>query len=167
MPRVNEGLDVVVRTHVISSPTKREIIELNGPNACNLCHLDKPIEWTLSYLRDWYRRSYNDAEISRNYASRQEPLGQVWLRHPFRATRMVAACAYAQQKDHARDVLPRLLEILDDKFLLNRQFGQLAVEAICGQALDQWGYSFAQSPEERAAVLPKVREALIARQQVK
>src|SRR5262249_34496227 len=41
MPRVNEGLDTVVRTHTIFSPTKAVVLEKNGPNACNLCHLDR------------------------------------------------------------------------------------------------------------------------------
>jgi predicted CXXCH cytochrome family protein len=158
MPRINEGLDVVVRTHTIFSPTKTVSIEKNGPNACNLCHLDKPINWTLGHLRDWYGKRYNEDELDRNYASRTEPLGHVWLRHPFRATRMVAAAAYGRQKD--QESLPVLLNILDDRFLLNRQFGQLAVEEVCGRALAQWGYSFTLSPEERAAVLPKLRAAL-------
>lgn len=159
MPRINEGLDTVVRTHTIFSPTLTVSIEQNGPNACNLCHLDRSIDWTLKYLREWYGRRYNDAEIARNYASRQEPLGQVWLRHPFRATRLVAAAAYGRQKQ--RESLPVLLSILDDNYLLNRQFGQLAVEAVCGQALEPLGYSFTLSPAERAAVLPQVRAALL------
>jgi hypothetical protein len=54
-----------------------------------------------------------------------------------------------------------LLDILDDRYLLNRQFGELAVEQVCGQSLEKWGYRFTLSPEERAAVLPKVRAALV------
>jgi predicted CXXCH cytochrome family protein len=158
MPRVNEGLDTVVRTHTISSPTKAVLIEQNGPNACNLCHLDRPIDWTLGYLKEWYGRTYDDGEIRRNYPHRHEPVGHGWLRHPFRATRLVAAAAYGRAKAPA--TLPVLLDILDDQYLLNRQFGQLAVEAVCGRALDRWGYDFTLAPAERAAVLPKVRAAL-------
>ena len=72
----------------------------------------------------------------------------------------MAASAYGRQK--AKHALPDLLPILDDRFLLNRQFGQLAVEEICGQALEKWGYSFMLSPEERAAILPKLGAALTA-----
>jgi hypothetical protein len=158
MPRVNEGLDTVVRTHTIFSPTKAASIEQNGPNACNLCHLDRPIDWTLGHLRDWYGKTYNEAEIDRHHASRREPLGHVWLRHPFRATRLVAAAAYGRQRDPT--CLPVLLGILDDNYLLNRQFGQLAVEAVSGRSLDTLGYSFTLSPEERAAVLPRIRATL-------
>jgi hypothetical protein len=159
MPRINEGLDVVVRTHTIFSPTKPVSIENNGPNACNLCHLDQSIDWTLGHLGDWYGRRYDEAALARNYASRTVPLGHVWLRHPFRATRLVAAAAYGRQR--RAESLPVLLDILDDRYLLNRQFGELAVEQVCGRSLEKWGYRFTLSPEERAAVLPKVRAALV------
>ncbi|MEM7478919.1 MAG: hypothetical protein AAF483_28385, partial [Planctomycetota bacterium] len=41
MPKINEGMQDVVRTHAIFSPTHAGMIEENQPNACNLCHLDK------------------------------------------------------------------------------------------------------------------------------
>jgi predicted CXXCH cytochrome family protein len=160
MPRTMEGLDTVVRTHLIHSPTKPAVIESNVPNACNLCHLDKPIDWTLATLRDWYGKSFREDLITRAYPYRQEAVGLGWLRHPFRATRMVAAAAYARQKQ--RDALPAVLSILDDKYLLNRQMGQLAVEELAGTTLEKWGYNFTLAPNERATVLPKVREALLA-----
>ena len=152
MPRINEGLDQLVRTHTICSPTRTATIEENGPNACNLCHLDRSINWTLGYLGDWYGRRYDEGLIERHY-------GRVWLRHPFQAMRLVAASTYGRQK-RAED-LPALLPILDDQFLLNRQFGQMAVEAVCGRSLENWSYRFTLSPEERAAVLPRVRAALL------
>jgi hypothetical protein len=29
-------------------------VETGRPNACNLCHLDKTLEWTSEYLEKWY-----------------------------------------------------------------------------------------------------------------
>jgi hypothetical protein len=29
-------------------------VQFGVPNACNLCHLDKSLEWTQNYLADWY-----------------------------------------------------------------------------------------------------------------
>jgi len=158
MPRINEGLDQLVRTHTIFSPTRAAPIEQNGPNACNLCHLEKPIDWTVGYLRDWYGRHYDEARLAANYPERKGPVGKGWLKHPFQATRLVAAATYG--KHERKDALPEILSILNDEYLLNRQFGQMAVEAICGQALDKLGYSFTLSPDERAAVLPGLRESL-------
>lgn len=54
MPRVNEGLQDIVRTHMIYSPTQPAMIEANHPNACNMCHTEKPIDWALRHLKDWY-----------------------------------------------------------------------------------------------------------------
>ncbi len=158
MPRINEGMDQVVRTHTIYSPTKREPIEQNGPNACNLCHLDKPIDWTLTHLRSWYGRAYDEGAIAQNYPGRQAPVGHGWLKHTFEATRLAAAGAYARAGD--RGILPVLVDILDDRFLLNRQFGQLAVEKLSGTDLAGLGYSFTLAPEERQAILPRVRAAV-------
>jgi predicted CXXCH cytochrome family protein len=162
MPRINEGLDQLVRTHTIFSPTKREPIEQNGPNACNLCHLERPIDWTLKYLGDWYGKHYfyDEKRIAQNYPERTAPVGEGWLRHSFQATRLVAAATYGRQK--RVDSLPVLVEILDDKFLLNRQFGQMAVEAVCKQSLAKWGYHFTLAPAERAPILPRLRAALFA-----
>ena len=39
MPRINEGLQEVVRTHTIFSPTNSAMIESNQMNACNQCHV--------------------------------------------------------------------------------------------------------------------------------
>jgi hypothetical protein len=158
MPRINEGLDQLVRTHTIFSPTKGALIEQNGPNACNLCHLEKPIDWTLRYLRDWYGRHFDGVRIAENYPQRPQAVGKGWLKHPFQATRLVAASAYGRQK--RKDALPDILDILDDEYLLNRQFGQVAVEDIIGAPLQKWGYSFMLSPKERAAVLPRLRTDL-------
>jgi hypothetical protein len=158
MPKINEGMDQLVRTHTIFSPTKRQPIEENGPNACNLCHLDRTIDWTLGNLKDWYGKEYDQAKITQNYPQRSGPVGHGWLQHPFQATRLVAASSYGRQR--RANSLPTLLGILDDKFLLNRQFGQVAVEAVSGQSLEQLGYRFSMSPQERAAVLPRVRAAL-------
>ena len=158
MPKMNEGLDQLVRTHTIFSPTKAALIEENGPNACNLCHLEKPIDWTLEHLRDWYGRRYDDGKIAINYPNRLGPVGKGWLHHSFQATRLVASATYGRQK--RKDALPEILDILNDEYLLNRQFGQIAVEAICGQPLEKLGYTFMLAPAERTQALPRLRQQL-------
>ena len=44
MPKLNEGINSIVRTHTIFSPTNPAMIEANHPNACNRCHTDRPID---------------------------------------------------------------------------------------------------------------------------
>ena len=54
MPYTSYGLLRSQRSHQISSPTVAATLETGRPNACNLCHLDKPLEWTSQYLEEWY-----------------------------------------------------------------------------------------------------------------
>jgi predicted CXXCH cytochrome family protein len=70
MPKINEGVQDVVRTHTIYSPTRADMIEANHPNACNLCHTDKPIVWTLGSLKKLFGKTYNEIVIAANYPDR-------------------------------------------------------------------------------------------------
>src|SRR5439155_1882731 len=79
MPRINEGIRDVVRTHMIYSPTRADMIEANHPNACNLCHTDQPIDWTLRYLKRWYGAQYGEAKIAANYPHRNDRVARGWL----------------------------------------------------------------------------------------
>jgi hypothetical protein len=54
MPRTSFGLLRAVRSHQISSPTASESVQVGRPNACNLCHLDRPLAWTADKLHTWY-----------------------------------------------------------------------------------------------------------------
>ena len=54
MPHTTYGLLRAIRSHMVSSPTVRESVELGRPNACNLCHLDQPLSWTADKLAEWY-----------------------------------------------------------------------------------------------------------------
>jgi hypothetical protein len=54
MPRTAYALFGALRSHQISSPSTASISRHNVPNACNLCHLDKTIDWTLDQLSERY-----------------------------------------------------------------------------------------------------------------
>ena len=55
MPNTTYGLLKATRCHQINSPSVAEFLNGNGrPNACNLCHLDKSLQWTDQVLVDWY-----------------------------------------------------------------------------------------------------------------
>ena len=151
MPHINEGIEEVVRTHTIFSPTQPDMIASGQPNACNLCHLDKPIDWTLGYLKSWYGKSYAEGEIAKSYPNRDEAVGMMWLKHSQPATRLVAAAAFAREK--ARWGLPELLKLLDDPYLVNRQFAQTSMEKLIDRRLDEAvGYWFYMGKEERQGV---------------
>ncbi len=159
MPRLNEGMQDVVRTHMIYSPTQRDMIEANHPNACNQCHTERPIDWTLKYLKKWYGATYSKQKIAENYDDRQQPVALGWLRQHDEAVRLVAADALTRTK--AKWALPELLQALDDPYLINRQFAQRGLQKMLGIKLATYGYRFYMTPEERRTPLSRLRSALI------
>ena len=160
MPHINEGIQDVVRTHTIFSPTQPDMIEANHPNSCNLCHLDQPIAWTLQYLNQWYGATYDPESIARNYPLHREPVGIGWLNSPHPATRLAALAAFARQQ--ARWGIPAVAALLDDPYLINRQFAQISLERLTGQNLDETiGYWYYMTPAERLPRLQQLRRDLL------
>jgi predicted CXXCH cytochrome family protein len=160
MPRINEGLQDAVRTHMIYSPTRSDMIEAGHPNACNLCHLDKPIDWTLKQLKEWFGKEYDEASIAEAYPQRELPVGIVWLNHASsEATRLVAVDAMT--KANAKWGLAELVKVLDDEFLLNRQFAQKGLEDMLVIRLIDWDYRFYMTKAERHEPLERLREELL------
>jgi hypothetical protein len=162
MPRINEGINGVVRTHMVYSPTRPDMIHANQPNACNLCHTDKPIDWTLGALKDWYGKTYDEAEIARKYPRRGEPAAIGWLASDREAVRLVAAAAITRAKDRA--ALPHLLGALDDPYLLNRQFAAKGLEEMLGTRLADAGYRFYMTRDERRKPVAELRAKFLAAQ---
>lgn len=158
MPRINEGMQDVVRTHTIFSPTQADMIETNQPNACNLCHLDKSINWTLDYLSEWYGKNYSQFDITSSYLDRKQPTGIGWLASDHEATRLVAAEAAA--RENATWMVPAITTMLDDPYLLNRQFAQTNLEKLLSKDLpSEFGYWFYMTPEERKAPIAAIRQS--------
>jgi len=56
MPHTTYGLLKAIRSHTISSPRIEETLDAGRPTACNLCHLDKTLQWTGRHLADWYKQ---------------------------------------------------------------------------------------------------------------
>ncbi|MCH7729664.1 MAG: hypothetical protein IH991_24805 [Planctomycetes bacterium] len=160
MPRINEGLQDVVRTHTIFSPTRADMIEANHPNACNLCHLDQPIRWTMDHLHQWYGASYDERRISRSYPDHEKSVGLGWLESDEEAIRLVAADALT--RTNSRWALPQLLNALDDPYMINRQFARIGLEKMLDVRLSDFGYRFYMTPKERREPLIFLRAQLIA-----
>jgi predicted CXXCH cytochrome family protein len=155
MPRINEGVEDVVRTHMIYSPTRADMIEANHPNACNLCHTDKTIDWTLAELKNWYRATYSEGRIAESYPDRGIPAAFGWLRSKNESVRLVAAEALIRARDFR--ALPQLLDALDDPHLVNRQFAYKGLQEMLNVRLADFGYRFYMMTEERRKPLADLR----------
>ena len=69
MPHATYGLLKAIRNHQIDSPSVAETIEAGRPNACNLCHLDKPLSWTATHLEDWFDQRHPTLDTDQESAS--------------------------------------------------------------------------------------------------
>lgn len=154
MPKIHEGLQDVVRTHMIYSPTRPDMIYANHPNACNICHTDKPIDWTLNYLSKWYDKSYEDWRIALRYPKRDESVAKGWMASDDPAVRLVAANALIRQGKQTD--LPLALKALNDPYLINRQFASKSLDEVFQLNLSTIGYKFYQTREEREKSLIKL-----------
>jgi predicted CXXCH cytochrome family protein len=160
MPRLNEGLNDVVRTHMIYSPTRADMIQANQPNACNLCHTDRPIDWTLRSLREWYGRTYDERALAAHYSDRGGPAAVGWLKSDNPSVRLAAAAALTRAGD--RRALPSLLACLDDPYLINRQFTAKGLQEMFGVRLADFGYRFYMTRDERKQPLTDLRRQLLS-----
>ncbi|MEO1995862.1 MAG: cytochrome c3 family protein, partial [Planctomycetaceae bacterium] len=155
MPRINEGLQDMVRTHTICSPTAAAMIEANQPNACNMCHVEKPIDWTLSHLKSWYGATYNAVALRRKYPQSRGPVAVGWLHSENQAVRLSAADALF--RNQAKWSLEHLIDALDDAFLINRQFARVGLEKLLDIDLVEFGYRFYMTRKERQKPLERLR----------
>ena len=133
MPRTVAGLDTVVRSHQITKPIDVTMIESAGPNACNLCHLDQPITWTLTQLeRNWNVEPPPRDRVEAWYdGNLNRPTGEVWARSPSQFVRAAALEASARSP-LLRDRIAPLIRGLTDEYPFNRTLALVALERHLG-----------------------------------
>jgi hypothetical protein len=149
MPRVVMGIDRFVRTHRIAVPADRARLAEGAPNACNLCHLDRSVGWTIDALRDGWEVGI--ASVTRG-GDVDTPAGELWLASSRPAYRLIAAHAFARSP-LARGALPELAHGLADPLAYVRAWTQIAIE-------DALGHRIAFDPRAPADVRARQLAAL-------
>jgi hypothetical protein len=137
MPRYTQGVTELIRTHRISQPVEESMVAKGSANACNLCHLDKSIRWTLQELeRGWGRRiEAKDSWAGAYNGSLDNPVGEVWLKGEHTGLRLVAAGSYSRSP-LGKAKLPDIVHALNDPEPINRVFATFAVERLMDGRLD-------------------------------
>jgi len=158
MPRIVEGIQDIVRTHMIFSPTHPGMIAENHPNACNQCHVEKPIDWTITHLREWYGTEVSATSISSSYGEPAQPVAVGWLKHDDPAVRLVGADALLRNR--ATWALDELIGALDDPLMTNRKYAMSGLEDWFDVRLKDFGYRFYQVTDERKLPLERIRKEL-------
>ena len=131
MPFTNLGLRKAIRSHTISSPKVAADRATGRQNACNGCHVDRPLGWTAAALGEWYGHPVPELDE----IERAVPATVVDLLSGDAAERAIAASslgwAPAVELAGVADWAPPLLAItLDDpydavRFHAKRSLGRL------------------------------------------
>jgi len=87
MPHTTYALSTAMRSHRIDSPSVAVSSLLGRPNACNLCHVDRSMQWAAEYLTSWY----GTAAVELNDEQRQVSATVLWLLKGDALQRAIAA----------------------------------------------------------------------------
>lgn len=116
MPYTTYGLLKTIRSHTVGSPTVRESVEIGRPNACNLCHLDRTLEWTGDALSRWY----GTPTVTLDDDERAVAASLLWLLKGDAGQRAIVSQAMAwpaaQQASGTDWMAPFLAQLLDDPY---------------------------------------------------
>lgn len=116
-PHTTYGLFKAIRSHSFdSSPSVRESLEVGRPNACNLCHLDRSLEWTQTHLEEWY----DEPPVALDDEERERSAALLWLLRGDAGQRALVAWHLgwepALEASGEDWVAPFLGEVLDDPY---------------------------------------------------
>ncbi len=140
MPRYTRGVDELIRTHRICNPVEKEMIAQGMANACNSCHLEKSMQWTLDELaKTWHHRITPQVEW-RSWNDLKLPAGEVWLDSKDSHMRLVASQLYGRYNGGEKlsnEKVRRLIHTLNDPERINRVFGSFTVKRLLGWPMDE------------------------------
>lgn len=150
MPHTSYGLMGAIRAHRVDSPRAANTQATGRPDACSLCHLNRPLAWTGRWLRAWYDQpepEYTEADVA--WAS-----GARWLLEGDAAQRAVVAwhAGWGPTRTAAEAdawTPPLLAELLTDDYAVVRYIAAKALQA--QPAFSDLKYDYVGPPEDRAA----------------
>jgi len=155
MPNTTYGLFSAMRSHRIDSPSARVSLESGRPNACNLCHLDKTLDWTSQTLNEWYGQPL----VALGEDDRSIAASILWVMKGDAAQRTILG--WHMGWDSAREasdeswMAPYLAQLLLDPYSATRQVAYRAIATLPGFEGFEYDYVASQAEREETA-----REAL-------
>jgi len=128
MPHTTYGLLKGIRSHRIDSPTVTASLRTGRPNACNQCHLDKPLGWTAERLEQWY--GIETGPIPPQH--QQLSAAAVWALSGDAGQRALMAWSFgwpaARQASGGGWTTPYLIQLLDDPYQAVRVIAQRSLQ---------------------------------------
>lgn len=147
MPHTSYGLLKAIRSHKITSPTVRETIETGRPNACNLCHLDRPLAWTADHLAAWYQQATPPLDAAQTNVSSAALLLLCGDAGQRALIAWHAGWSEAIQAAGHDWLAPYLAELLVDPYSVVRYIAQRSLRRLPGFA--QFDYDYLGPVEQR------------------
>jgi len=170
MPHTTFGLLKGIRSHRIQVPKVLSADKSDHPNACNLCHLDRTLEWSAEKLSEWYGQPKPDLSLD----EREVAASLLWLLRGDAVQRAVTAwhMSWPPALEPSGDdwQSPFLAQLLTDDYSVVRYVAATAMkrfptwkegaydyvgppstrESVKKQAIAAWTSTVAPRPIERA-----------------
>jgi hypothetical protein len=156
MPYTTYGLLKTIRSHEIDSPDATVSLETGRAAACNLCHLDRTLDWTAQHLTDWYGMERMPVEDDHRMVSEivwQSLAGDA-------AQRAIAASALGRKAaldvSGTNWVAPFLCTLLEDPYDAVRFIAHKSLLQLPG--FEDAQFDYVASTEEREQAISRIRE---------
>ena len=151
MPHTTYALLKGIRSHRIEPPDLSVSARTGRPHACNLCHLDKTLQWTSDQLSRWYGPDAARGDL--NEDQRNVAASILWLLKGNAAQRVIAAWHFgwepAQMASGNDWQAPFLAQLLDDPYAAIRFVAHRALVSLPGYV--EFAYDFVAPQADRRA----------------
>ncbi len=149
MPHTSFGLMKASRSHAITSPSVSSELATGRPNACNLCHLDRSLQWTNEHLQ----AGFGIEPAALDVDQRDVAAAVRWLLTGDAGQRALAVWSFgwrpAQQASGTDWSAPFLARLLDDPYYAVRFGAARSLRSLPADAFDASalvGYDFLAEP---------------------
>jgi predicted CXXCH cytochrome family protein len=154
MPHTSYALLTAMRSHRIDSPSVGVSVRTGRPNACNLCHLDKSLEWAAGHLTTWY----GAPRVAMDEDQKTIAASLLWMYRGDAVQRAIAGWSLgwpdAQTASGSDWIAPHLGQLLDDPYAAVRFVGGQSLRALPG--FEQFEYDFVGPASDRSEYLQRV-----------
>lgn len=157
MPHTAYALFGALRSHDISIPSMRSSAMDGVPNACNLCHLDKTLEWAGERMTQWY----GAPELYLTTEQREVSAALLWLLKGDAAQRAISAWHFgwqpAQEASGTAWMTPHVAQVLNDPYGVVRYIAQDSLGRL--PAPKMIDFDFLAPPKDREAARDQIVDA--------
>ena len=151
MPYTSYALLTGMRSHKIDSPSVEVSLRTGRPNACNLCHLDKTLDWSSSHLTTWYGLPSVETDDDQKTIAG----ALLWLYRGDAVQRAVVGWnlgwSAAQEASGNDWIAPHLCQLLDDPYAAVRFVGERSLRTL--PDFKNFTYNFIGPESERAEAM--------------